>query len=207
MGRTAAKIRASQPTADEGVRMLMEGNKRFISGEMNPHDFNAMRKQLVDSQAPFAIILRCADSRVSPEIVFDQGIGDIFVCAVAGNIPTPEIVASMEYSIAVLGSPLIVVMGHSSCGAVDAAIKNFDSLDDLPGSLPGLIGEILPAVINTKGEEGDVLDNTIRENVRLAMKRLPKMSDIIQEAHAKGSLKIIGGVYELGTGQFVPVEG
>ena len=185
----------------------MKGNERYIKGNMVPDDHVSTRARLVDGQAPHAIILRCADSRVSPEIVFDQGLGDIFVCGIAGNIPTPDLVASMEYSVAVLGSPLIVVMGHSSCGAVDAAIDNMDSIESLPGSLPGLISQILPAAISTQGKSGNHLDNAIKANVVNGMKRLPKMSEIINDGQEAGTLKIVGGVYDLKSGRFNLVEG
>jgi carbonic anhydrase len=205
--RAAERLRKAAPTPNEAIDMLKAGNERFIFGNVQPDDLASTRKRLVDGQAPFAIVLRCADSRVSPEIVFDQGLGDLFVCAVAGNIPTAELVASMEYAIAILGSPLIVVMGHSGCGAVDAAIQNFNSVDALPGSLPGLISQILPAVIATRDTSGDALANATRTNVSLGMARLSKMSNIIDVGVKDGSLKIIGGVYEMSSGRFVPVEG
>ena len=202
-----ARTMLESPTPDEALAALMAGNERYIKGNMIPDDHASTRARLVDGQAPHAIILRCADSRVSPEIVFDQGLGEIFVCGVAGNIPTPDIVASMEFAVAVLGSPLIVVMGHSSCGAVDAAVKHIDSVESLPGSLPGLVSQILPAAIETKDSSGDRLKNAIAANVVNGMQRLPKMSEILNDGHEAGTLKIVGGVYDLKSGRFNLVEG
>jgi carbonic anhydrase len=185
----------------------MAGNQRYVQGDITPDDHVSARARLVDGQSPHAIILRCADSRVSPEIVFDQGLGDLFVCGIAGNIPTSELVASMEYSVAILGSPLIVVMGHSSCGAVGAAVEHMDSVESLPGSLPDLISQILPAAVSTKGELGNHLDNAIKANVVNGMNRLPGMSEIIHDGLKAGTLKIVGGIYDLKSGRFNLVEG
>ena len=195
------------PTPDESLAALLAGNERYVKGDMHAHDHLSTRSSLVDGQAPQAIILRCADSRVSPEIVFDQGLGDLFVCGIAGNVPTPELVASMEYAVAVLGTPLIVVMGHSSCGAVGAAVEHMDSLHSLPGSLPDLIGQIVPAAISTKDQAGNHLDNAIRANAVNGMKRLLEMSDIIRGGHESGALKIVGGVYDLKSGRFELIDG
>ncbi len=107
-------------TPDQALNALMDGNRRFVDGTQQHNDHAAARTRGVDGQSPFAGIIRCADSRVAPELVFDQSLGDLFVCAVAGNLPTTEVMASLEYTVAMLKTPLIVIMGHSSCGAVDA---------------------------------------------------------------------------------------
>ena len=161
------------------------------------------RAGLAGVQRPIAIVLRCADSRTSPELIFDQGIGDLFVCAVAGNVPTSELVASMEYAISALGTPLIVVMGHSSCGAVTAAIKTIAENTSLPGALPNLISQITPAVREIEDISAETaLSEAIEINVRNGVERLPDMSEIIHEAVDAGRVKIIGGVYDMQSGRF-----
>ncbi|MBC23957.1 MAG: carbonic anhydrase [Phycisphaerae bacterium] len=193
-------------TPDEALKQLLEGNQRYIDGQMRSHDHTADRKKLATGQSPSVIILRCADSRVAPEIIFDQNLGELFVCGVAGNTPTTEIVASMEYAVSVLGSCVIVVMGHSSCGALDAAIDNFDDVDELPGNLPTLVSRFLPAVMEAKEKDGDLLTNAIRVNALMSAEQLPRMSTILQQAVKKGELKVVGGVYDLSTGRFTLVD-
>ncbi len=206
MVQSTTQVRKEIPSPDGAIEMLMAGNKRFIDGSTLNHYHKTTREKLSDSQRPIAIVLRCADSRSAPEIVFDQGIGDLFVCAVAGNVPTAELVASMEYAISALGTPLIVVMGHSNCGAVDAAISSFGDTAALPGSLSGLISDILPAAIQVKDQTGEkALSEAISINVRNGMERLPNMSAIISDSVTAGKVKIIGGVYDLGSGQFQTV--
>src|SRR5262249_47554120 len=148
---------------------LMEGNKRFSSGEVTrlkrrgPVDFAAIAK----GQAPMAVVVACADSRVAPELVFDQGVGDLFVVRVAGNIvsgPGPVGKGSIEYAVAELGCRLIMVLGHSECGAVKAAIEHIEARDKLPGSIGDLILPIGSALTAAKGEKGDKLTNVTRAN-------------------------------------------
>ncbi|MGE4652297.1 MAG: carbonic anhydrase [Myxococcota bacterium] len=201
-GPGVARAGTGRRRADEVLKDLMEGNARFVSGSPHSFDQTSVRKELKESQSPDVIILRCADSRVSPEIVFDQSLGALFVCAVAGNIATPEVVASMEYSVANLGSSLIVVMGHSKCGAVDATLKNYADTDALPGSLPGLVNQILPAVLKKPAPGADPLAAAIRTNAELTAKRLPKMSEILHDAQTGGKLRIVSGVYQLDSGRF-----
>src|SRR5450755_2458751 len=121
---------------DAALELLMKGNKRYVEGESLRHDFKHEREALVGGQNPFAAILSCADSRIAPEYAFDSGRGDLFVCRVAGNFATDEVIASMEYAVAVLGVPLILVLGHESCGAVDAAINSLRDDKALPGHMP-----------------------------------------------------------------------
>lgn len=198
----SARAEAGRRTTDQVLKDLMDGNARFVSGSPHTVDHESIRKGLTASQSPDVIILRCADSRVSPEIVFDQPLGALFICAIAGNIATPEVVASMEYSVANLGSSLIVVMGHSKCGAVDATLKNYADTDALPGSLPGLVNQILPAVLKKQSPGTDPLAAAIRINAELTAKRLPKMSELMNDAQAAGKLRIVSGVYHLDSGRF-----
>jgi carbonic anhydrase len=190
----------------EALDSLMAGNSRFTSGQMRTHDHLTAQQRGIHGQRPYAAIIRCADSRVAPEIVFDQTLGELFICGVAGNVPTPEIVASLEYAVGVLGSPLVVVMGHTNCGAVEAAIKHENSITDLPGQLPGLIAEIMPACVAAHGAE-DRLAAAVELNVRNGVNRLHGDSTVIAEAVEKRRCRVVGGVYDLTTGVFLLTDG
>ena len=192
-------------TPDEAIDALMQGNNRFIGNTADPHDHLAARDRTTSGQSPFAAVIRCADSRVAPEIVFDRTIGELFVCGVAGNLPTPEIIASLEYSVGILKSPLVVVMGHSGCGAVHAAIEHEDDVTALPGGLPNLVTHILPATAVSRGAE-DRLSAAIEINVRNGVRRILDDSSLISEAVDAGRCKVVGGVYDLASGRFTLVE-
>lgn len=203
MRQSDTSVRQDIPSPDAAIELLMAGNRRFVDGGMLDHDHKTTREALSGVQRPVAIVLRCADSRTSPELIFDQGIGDLFVCAVAGNVPTSELVASMEYAISALETPLIVVMGHSSCGAVTAAMKTISENITLPGSLPGLVSQITPAVMEVDDIHAEsALSEAIEINVRNGMARLTEMSSIIADSVEAGKVGIIGGVYDLASGRF-----
>jgi carbonic anhydrase len=164
-----------------------------------PEDFAADAA----GQAPAAIIVGCADSRVAPELIFDQGVGDLFVVRVAGNVVSgagPLVKGSIEYGVAELGARLIMVLGHSQCGAVKAAIEHIDSNDKLPGSIGELVELVKPAVIAARGKPGDKLTNVIRANVERCVARLKGLDPIVAKLAQKGELKIVGATYELKTG-------
>ncbi len=183
-------------TPDQALKKLMEGNQRFVANKrLHPNQDDVRLTEVAAGQAPYAAILSCADSRVVPEIAFDQGIGDLFVVRVAGNIAITEDIASEEYAIAVLKAPLLMVMGHERCGAVDAALKG----GELPGVIESLVFAIRPAVLSSKGEPGDRLTNAIKANVRLQVQRLQN-SSVIASAVQEGKLKVIGAYYDLDTG-------
>ena len=188
-------------TADEALALLMEGNDRYVSGETRPRNFVADRAALAARQAPFAVILGCADSRVAPELAFDQSRGQLFVLRVAGNTLNVDMLASMEYALAVLGTPLIMVLGHSACGAVGAAIKAVETDEQLPGHLPELIAPIKPAVEAVRSQGGDLLANAIEENVRLTVAKAAAARPIVSGLVADGKVKVVGGVYDLATGR------
>jgi carbonic anhydrase len=191
-------------TPDQILAKLLEGNKRFTKGETTdprrkPEDF----AKLEDGQNPMAVIVGCADSRVAPELIFDQGVGDLFVIRVAGNVigGTGAIVkGSIEYAVAELGVTLIMVLGHSKCGAVKAALKHIDAKDELPGNIDDLVNFIKPAVARTKGDKGDALENAIKANVRNGVKRLQELHPILAGPVKEGKVKVVGGVYHLRTG-------
>jgi carbonic anhydrase len=186
---------------DAALKRLMQGNERYVEGVARRHDFAHEREALVGGQNPFASILSCADSRIAPEYAFDSGRGDLFVCRVAGNFANDDTVASLEYAIAVLNSPLILVLGHDSCGAVDATIKSLRDNTTLPGHLPSLVAAIAPAVKATMDKPGDKLANAIRQNVVEVVAKLKTATPILSAAVADGKIKIVGGVYRLASGK------
>jgi carbonic anhydrase len=186
----------------EALDRLKQGNARYRAGEFNERDYFAGRAARASAQYPIVAVLACADSRVPPEIVFDQGPGEVFVVRDAGNVVSTYGLASIEYAVAVLNVPLILVLGHSSCGAVAAALQSARERSKLPGHLPELVEEIQPAMNAAHGKHpSDLLAATINENVRLGMSRLKSQSEIIGGAVAEGKVGIAGGVYELATGE------
>lgn len=194
--------RMQELTPEQALETLMAGNTRYVDNRQNPHNYAAERQGLVQNQEPFAAVIRCADSRVAPEIIFDQAMGELFVCGVAGNVPTDEIIASLEYAVAVLGTPLIVIEGHTSCGAVHAALTNRDDLSKLPGSLPDLITQILPCTSALKGDESSWFDQAVTNNVKAGVRRILDKSQLIREAVQARKCKVLGGVYHLDSGIF-----
>jgi carbonic anhydrase len=194
-----------RPDPDGVLARLLEGNKRFVEGKLDhprrkPEDY----VPLAEGQDPLAVIVGCADSRVAPELIFDQGVGDLFVVRVAGNVISGTGVplkGSIEYAVAELDARLIMVLGHSQCGAVKAAIKHIDLQDGPPGSIGGLVDLIKPAVASAKGQPGDQLENAIRANVEGGVKRLRGLEPILAGRIKKGELKVVGAVYDLRTGR------
>jgi carbonic anhydrase len=203
-GSAHARQPATGREPDAVLARLLEGNKRFVKGELThpgrkPEDF----APLAEGQAPLAIIIACADSRVSPELVFDQGIGDLFVIRVAGNVVSgagPTMKGSIEFAVAELGARLIVVLGHSQCGAVKAAIAHIDANDTLPGSIRDLVELIRPAASAVRGKPGDKLENAIKANVLQGVERLKVLEPILAKPIKSGEVKVVGAVYELRTG-------
>ncbi|MDG2054671.1 MAG: carbonic anhydrase [Phycisphaerales bacterium] len=194
-------------TPEQALETLMAGNTRYVANRQNPHDYAAERQGLVQNQEPFAAVIRCADSRVAPEIIFDQAMGELFVCGVAGNIPTDEIIASLEYAVSILGTPLIMIEGHTNCGAVHAALTHRNDLSQLPGSLPDLITQILPCTSALQGDESGWLDQAVTNNVNAGIRRILERSQVIQEAVESGTCQVLGGVYHLESGIFNLIDG
>jgi carbonic anhydrase len=186
---------------DAALDRLMKGNVRYVDGVSRRHDFKVEREALVGGQNPFAGILSCADSRIAPEYAFDSGRGDLFVCRVAGNFANDDTVASLEYAVAILNTPLFLVLGHESCGAVSATIKSLKDNTTLPGHLPSLVSNIAPAVKASMDQPGDQLQNAIRRNVVDNVVKLRSATPILSAAVAQGRLKIVGGIYRLGDGR------
>jgi carbonic anhydrase len=186
---------------DAALDLLMKGNKRYVEGVARRHDFKHEREALAGGQNPYAGILSCADSRIAPEYAFDSGRGDLFVCRVAGNFANGDTIASMEYAVAILGTPLIMVLGHNSCGAVSATIKSLKDNTTLPGHLPSLVASLAPAVNAVAGQAGDPFDNAIRQNVIDNVGKLKMATPILSEAIAQRKLKVVGGIYKLKDGR------
>ncbi len=186
---------------DAAVQRLMKGNERYVEGLSRRHDFTHEREALVGGQNPFAGILSCADSRVAPEYAFDTARGDLFVCRVAGNFANDDTIASMEYGAANLGVPLILVLGHESCGAVDATIKSLKDGTTLPGHLPSLVDALAPAVKASSSQPGNPFGNAVRQNVIDTVAKLKSATPILSAAVEAGKLKVVGGVYRLKDGK------
>lgn len=183
---------------DAALKSLLEGNKRFVEGKhQSPHQSKLRLQETATAQYPFASILGCADSRVPAEIVFDQGLGDLFVVRLAGNVISPTAVGSLEFSTAVLGSQLIMILGHERCGAVAAAVKG----DPLPGRIGTFVEDIKPAVARVKGKSGDAVENAVVANVQYQVELLQGTSVMLTQMIQEGKLKIVGGRYDLDTGK------
>ncbi|MBD1832846.1 carbonic anhydrase [Cyanobacteria bacterium FACHB-472] len=183
---------------DEALKRLVEGNKRFVQESRQSPNQSIARLQLVaKGQYPFAAMLSCADSRVPSEIVFDQGLGDLFVVRLAGNVVSPTSLGSLEFATAVLGAQLIVVMGHERCGAVAAAVKG----DPLPGRIGTFVEDIKPAVAKIKGKPGDPVENAVVANVQYQVELLQETSVMLAQLIQEGKLKIVGCRYDLDSGE------
>ncbi|ACC79742.1 carbonic anhydrase [Nostoc punctiforme PCC 73102] len=188
---------AESLSPDAALQKLIEGNQRFVDHHPQYPDQSELRlHEVAQAQHPFATILSCADSRVPAEIVFDQGIGDIFDVRIAGNIATHEAIGSIEYAVVLLGSPLLMVMGHERCGAVTAAVQK----ESLPGDISTFVKAIKPALKKVKDQPGDAVENAVVANVQYQIERLQK-SKLLSEQVQSGKLKIVGGRYDLDTGR------
>jgi len=189
-------------TADQALAMLKEGNAAFVKGgSCVPAGGAARIAELARGQAPFAAVVTCSDSRTPPEHLFGRGLGELFVVRVAGNTVDTAALGSLEYTVAVLGSPLVVVLGHSNCGAVEAATKIVTEDASFPGSIGTMVEPILPAVLRAQKAGGNLLDGSIRENVKAVSANLTKESVLLSDAQRGGKLKVVGGVYDLASGR------
>ena len=205
-----ALMRADAPSTvnpDEALKLLLAGNQRFVTGNLNSvarEELTQRRAELVQGQKPFAIVLCCSDSRVGPELVFDQELGNIFVVRTAGEVLDAAGIGSIEYAVAHLGSPLLLVLGHEHCGAVAAAVADAKE----PGHIASIVKAIRPAVAKTKGQPGDPLQNAVRANVQDIAARLRDTGPVLSEKVKAGRLKVMGATFSLGTGkvELVPDE-
>lgn len=181
---------------------LMAGNARYAANKLHVKDFAAGRAARAKTQHPIASILCCADSRVAPELMFDQVPGDLFVVRVAGNYLNPDALASLEYGVAVLGTPLVMVLGHSNCGAVKATIEELQSPKPLPGHIWDITDAVRPGIANVvKAGGNDLLERAIDANVDYNVSRVASAQPIIAEAVKSGRVRVVGAEYELATGK------
>lgn len=192
---------------DEAVQKLMDGNKRFVSSKLMKKDLgDTKRKELLKGQKPFATIITCSDSRVPPELIFDQGLGDIFIIRVAGNVVDPIELGSIEYGVEHLHTPLLFLLGHEKCGAVTATIE---AKGEPEGNIGAIVKKIMPAAEKAKkkgGTKDEVLETAIKENVKNVYKDIMKKSSIVSHLVKEGKLKIVGGEYMLSTGKVEMIE-
>jgi len=190
------------PSADAVWASLEAGNKRFVAGKSQTRDLVARRSKLASGQSPNVIILSCSDSRVSPELIFDQGLGDLFVIRTAGNVADPVALGSIEYAVDHIHSPLLIVLGHQKCGAVDAACSG----GKMPSvNLEAIMNKIGPAVTQAKtyAKADDLLESAVKENVHQSAKDVLANSEIVREAVSSGKLKVVEAEYSLDTGEVV----
>ena len=205
--RAADPAHSDQPgvAPAEAISKLKEGNGRYTSGNLqHPGQTSERRAELAKTQHPFATILSCSDSRVPPEIVFDQGLGDLFIVRVAGNVINDEGLGSVEYSVDHLGSRLILVLGHQNCGAVKAARETIAAKGNAPGHIESLVTAIKPAVEATAKDD---LDTTVKANVKNVVQTLRSSTPILKAKVDSGEIQVIGGYYSLDTGAVTFLEG
>jgi carbonic anhydrase len=194
----AASVAAQAPAdpAEAALAKLKLGNARFVADKAAARDLVKRRAEAAKGQQPFAVVLTCADSRVGPELVFDQGLGDLFVVRVAGNVTSPDILGSIEYAVGVLKSPLIVVMGHSDCGAVEAAVAGKE--------LPGNVGQLIKKVYVPRDlpkDKSEALETAIRANVLEQSARLTRDSTALKDFADSKRVRIVPAVYSLSSGE------
>ena len=195
------EAQSARPTAEEALQRLMEGHRRYLAERMaHPNQTAERRREVAAGQSPFATVLGCSDSRVPPEVIFDAGLGDLFIVRVAGNVVNNAGLGSIEFAAAEFESPLIVVLGHSNCGAVNAAISIIQTGAEVEGAIGSLVDLIRPAVAHARERPGDLLVNATRANVELSMTRILDSESILATRERLGSLDIMGGVYDLESG-------
>jgi carbonic anhydrase len=197
---SAAAMAAAEGSAVSGdlaQQKLIDGNKRYVDAKpSHPNQTAQHRSEVAKGQHPFAAIVSCADSRVPPEILFDQGLGDLFVIRLAGNILNDAALGSLEYAVEHLGVKYIMVLGHERCGAVDATLKGGEA----PGHIGSLVNAIQPAVEKAKNQPGDPLDNAVRANVTMVVQQLKSSEPILEGRVKKGDLTVVGARYDLDDG-------
>lgn len=182
------------------LERLKEGNERFVANRLSLHDFEVQRRELTGGQRPFAAILTCSDSRVPPEYIFNQSLGQLFVVRVAGNVVTPEVLASLEYAVFHLECRLLVVMGHGACGAVKAALEGGPS----SANMKALLNRLEPAISSAREKEPDAgrfLETAVTENARLQLEEILRHSETVRELVESGRLDIFSAHYHLHTGR------
>lgn len=189
--------------AARALKLLQDGNARFAAGQsQHPHETSDWRHALEQEQHPYAVVIGCSDSRVPIELVFDQGFGDLFVIRVAGNVVDTDVIASVEYAIDHLETELIVVMGHSNCGAIAATLDCLSNADDEPAEVVSLLYQLEPAIAGIARDlpRETRIDRAVKRNVKLAVRRLSRVPDLRHRLKA-GTIKIVGAVYDMCSGK------
>ena len=188
-------------TAGQALQLLKEGNGRFrTDAPFRAARDRARRVELAHGQAPFCVLVGCSDSRVPPELLFGRGLGELFIVRNAGNTVDTAALGNVEYGVAVLGCPLVVVLGHERCGAVAAAVELVETNTAFPGVIGEMVQPIIPAVLSVRGQSGDWLDNAVSENAKRVARRLRTQSPVLQEALRASRLKIVAARYDLDDG-------
>jgi len=182
---------------DEALQKLIVGNQRFAGSRLiHPNQSAERRTEVSNGQKPFAVIVGCSDSRIPPEIIFDQGLGDLFVIRVAGNVVDDAALGSIEYAVDHLGAQLVVVLGHGKCGAVTATVQGGEA----HGHIGSIVKAISPAVEKAKGCSGDLTDNAIKANVELVVTTIESSQPVLSELAESGRIRIVGAYYDIETG-------
>lgn len=185
-------------SGERARQQLIDGNKRYVDAQRShPNQTAQRRTEVAKGQRPFAAIVSCSDSRVPPEIVFDQGLGDLFVIRLAGNILDEAALGSLEYAVEHLGVKYIMVLGHERCGAVEATVKGGEA----PGHIGSLMKAIQPAVDNVRNQSGDMLENAVRAHVMMVVQQLKASGPIVEELVSKGAVTVDGARYDLDDGK------
>src|SRR5208337_5043474 len=191
-----AAVHESAIGAEQALKLLLEGNQRFVAGKLErPNQMPVRRAEVAKGQHPFAAVLACSDSRTPPEIIFDRGLGDLFTVRVAGNVADQVVIESLDYSVTHLGVRVVMVLGHRRCGAVIAAVEGHEE----EGDVGPMLSELKPAVAASRGMPGDPVEDAVRENVKLVVKNLATSTELSAMVNS-GELKIVGGIYDLETG-------
>jgi len=187
---------------DEALEWLLAGNQRYQDATMAPLDYSAARAAAIEEHSPVAAILGCGDARVAAELIFSCGPGDLFMVRLAGNFLSDYGLASMEYCVEFLQTPLLMVLGHTGCGAVTAAVRVVQNQEDLPGRLFVLMDALEPSVLHARATNpDDLITAAIEENVRRQVRRLRTISPVINEALAAGKARVVGAIYDMSTGE------
>lgn len=193
---------AKMVTAAEVLKLLMEGNARYVGNKPNERDFSSTRHKRVTDHKPIAVVLGCADARVSPELIFDQPVGNLFVTSVAGNYLNAASLSSIEYAVAVLATPLVIVLGHSQCGAVAAAIQSINSKSVMPGTIQDVINGIQPAVVRaTAGGTANLTERSTIENVKFQEQTMETRPSLVKNMFDQKKIDIVGAVYDIASGK------
>jgi carbonic anhydrase len=196
------------PTADDALETLLAGNRRFVDGSPEHPNQDAVRRAAtVPTQRPFAVLFGCSDSRLAAEIIFDRGLGDLFVVRTAGHVMGPEVLGSIEYGVSVLGAPLVVVLGHDQCGAVAAACEALDGAPAAPGYVRDVIERVTPSVLAARAAGIESRDDIVEEHIRQTVDLLLDRSRVLAEQVEAGKTAVVGLAYRLADGTAHPVSG